>query len=190
MVAGRIERWAGSEWCPNSALLPLLHGPVRHNTFTAVRADECFDCRQSRERVQRVAMGTACATGLSRCHLHHDRGGEFHGHSPDDGTAFVAGYVSLIAAHVDNEAAAAIRSCSHLVGDNQKALFIAGHNLIISRSPEHTRLPALHRNSGLRARPGGCSSERGRATANVGAARPACAVTAVQGKGPQSLSGK
>ena len=43
-----------------------------------------------------------------------------HTHSPDDGTAFVAGYVSLIAAHLDNEAAAAIRSCNHLVGDDRK----------------------------------------------------------------------
>ena len=49
-------------------------------------------------------------------------------------------YVSLIAAHVDNEAAAAIRSCSHLVGDDGKALFIVGHVRIISRSAEHTRL--------------------------------------------------
>jgi hypothetical protein len=30
--------------------------------------------------------------------------------------AFVAGYVSLFAAHLDNQAAIAIRSCSHLVG--------------------------------------------------------------------------
>jgi hypothetical protein len=88
-------------------------------------------------------MGAACATRLSRCHLNHDRGGEFRRSGPDDGTAFVAGYVSLIAAHLDNEAAAAIHSCSHLVGDDGKALFIAGHDLIISRSPEHTRLPTV-----------------------------------------------
>ena len=85
-------------------------------------------------------MSTACTTDLSRCHLHHDRGSKFHGHSPDDGTAFVAGYVSLIAAHLDNETAAAIRSGSHLVGDDQKALFIVGHICIISRPPEHTRI--------------------------------------------------
>jgi len=83
-------------------------------------------------------MRAASATNLSRCYLHHDGGGEFHGHSPYDGTAFVAGYVSLIAAHLDNEAPAAIRSCSYLVGDDRKAPFIAGHILIISRSAENT----------------------------------------------------
>src|SRR5260370_814187 len=38
-----------------------------------------------------------------------------------DGAAFVARYVSLIAAHLDNQAAAGIRSCSDLVGDDRKA---------------------------------------------------------------------
>ena len=83
-------------------------------------------------------MRAASATNLSRCYFHHDSGGEFHGRSPDGGTAFVAGYVSLIAAHLDNQAATAIRSCSHLVGDDRQALFIAGHILIISRSAENT----------------------------------------------------
>jgi len=59
-------------------------------------------------------------------------GGEFHGHSPDDVAASVAGYVSVIAVHLYNEAAAAIRSCSHLVGDDRKALFIAGHDLAVT----------------------------------------------------------
>ena len=132
----------------------LLHGPVHHNACAALGTDKRFDCRESRKRVQCAAMHAASATNLSRCYLHHDSGGEFHGHSPDDGTASVAGYVSLIAAHLDNEAAAAIRSCSHLVGDDGKALFIAGHVLIISRSAGHTRLPTLHRNRGLRERAG------------------------------------
>jgi hypothetical protein len=95
-------------------------------------------------------MATACAANLTRCHLHHDRGGEFHRHGPDDGAAFVAGCVTLIAADLDNETAAAIRSGSHLVGDDGKALFIGGHVQIISRSAEHTRLPTLNHNRDLR----------------------------------------
>jgi hypothetical protein len=117
----------GKEKRPNRALLTLLHGHVHHNTFAALRAYEGFDGRESREGIQSATIGAADATDHSRCHLHHDRGGEFRGHSPDDGAAFVAGYVSLIAAHLDNGAAAAIRSCSHLVGDDRKALFIVGH---------------------------------------------------------------
>jgi hypothetical protein len=105
----------------------LLHGRVHNNAFAALGTVKRFDCRESREGIQSTAIGAADATDHSRCHLHHDRGGEFHGHSPDDGAAFVAGYVSLIAAHLDNMTAAAIRSCSHLVRDDRKALFIAGH---------------------------------------------------------------
>src|SRR6266851_1832062 len=38
---------------------PLLHRPLHRNALTALRADERFDGREARERVQRVAMGTA-----------------------------------------------------------------------------------------------------------------------------------
>jgi hypothetical protein len=137
---GGLSVGRGSGKRPNRALLTLLHGAVHHNTFAALGTDKGFGGRGPRERVQSVAMGAASATDLGRRHLHHDSGGEFHGHSPDDGAAFVAGYVSLIAAHVDNEAAATIRSCCHLVGDDQKALFIAGHTLNISRSAGKTRI--------------------------------------------------
>ena|SRR5882724_4027202 len=63
-------------------------------------------------------MGAARAADLTRCHLHHDSGGEFHGHSPDDGTAFVAGYVGPIAAHLDNEAAACAARRDKIVAQN------------------------------------------------------------------------
>jgi hypothetical protein len=120
---------------------------VHHNAFAhseqinvsiAENPENVFSAPQC---VQRAA------TNLSRCNLHHHSRGEFHGRSPDYGAAFVAGYVSLIAAHFDNEAPAAIRSCSHLLGDDQKALFIAGHVLIISRSAENTGV-GLRRLSG------------------------------------------
>ena len=89
-------------------LLPLLHGPVHHNAFAALGTGKLFDCRECREGIQSAAMGAASAGDRSRYHLQHDRGGAFHQHGGDYGAAFVAGYVSLITAHLDNGAAAVI----------------------------------------------------------------------------------
>jgi hypothetical protein len=128
----------------HAVMLPLLHGPIHHNAFAALGTAKRLDRRESRECIQSAAMGAADATDHSRCHLHHESGGEFHGHSPYDGAAFVASYVSLIAPHLDNQAAAAIRSCSDLLRDDRKALFIAGHRPIISRSAGNPALAFQH----------------------------------------------
>ena len=113
---------------------PLLHGPVHHNPFAALRTGKRLDCRESREGVQRAAMRATDTTNHSRCHLQQDSGSEFHGHCPDDLPAFVTGYVSLIAAQLDSQAPAAICSCSRFVRDDRNALLITRHILIFPRS--------------------------------------------------------
>ena len=54
---GGLSVGRGSGKRPNSALIPLLHGPGHRNAFAALRADERFDGRGPREHeIQRFDM--------------------------------------------------------------------------------------------------------------------------------------
>lgn len=102
--------------------------PPPRTPSTRTRLDE----RESRERVQCLAMGAAGAANLSRRQLHQGRARLFHRHGTDHGAAFVAGDVGLVPTHLHNEAATAIRP-DRLVRDNQEPSLSRATVGIISR---------------------------------------------------------
>lgn len=110
---------------PTTARATLLRRIIDRDTFGALRADKGVNSRGSGKGVQGAAVRAVCATDGPGRHFHqepfHDGRGFVRRHGSDHRATFVAGDIRLVAADLDDQAAAAVYVHYILVGNDWEA---------------------------------------------------------------------